>query len=59
MREMGATRLTVTRTPRHIYAQVLSADGNTVLAQAAMVLEAEGVHRMYPPTALAVLSLRR
>ena len=34
MREMGATRLTVTRTPRHIYAQVLSADGNTVLAQA-------------------------
>ena len=30
-----------------------------VLAQAAMVLEAEGVHRMYPPTALAVLSLRR
>jgi len=34
MREMGATRLTVTRTPRHIYAQVLSADGSTVLAQA-------------------------
>jgi large subunit ribosomal protein L18 len=34
MRELGATRLTVTRTPRHIYAQVLSADGGTVLAQA-------------------------
>lgn len=34
MREQGATRLSVTRTPRHIYAQVLSADGSTVLAQA-------------------------
>ena len=34
MRELGSTRLTVTRTPRHIYAQVLSADGGTVLAQA-------------------------
>ena len=34
MRELGATRLSVTRTPRHIYAQVLSADGGTVLAQA-------------------------
>ena len=34
MREQGATRLSVTRTPRHIYAQVLSADGGTVLARA-------------------------
>lgn len=34
MRELGATRLSVTRTPRHIYAQVLSADGGTVIAQA-------------------------
>jgi len=34
MREQGSTRLSVTRTPRHIYAQVLSADGSTVLAQA-------------------------
>ncbi len=34
MRELGVTRLSVTRTPRHIYAQVLSADGGTVLAQA-------------------------
>jgi large subunit ribosomal protein L18 len=32
--ELGAHRLTVHRTPRHIYAQVLSADGSTVLAQA-------------------------
>ena len=34
MRELGVERLTVNRTPRHIYAQVISADGTTVLAQA-------------------------
>ena len=34
IRELGATRLSVTRTPRHIYAQVTSADGSTVVAQA-------------------------
>ena len=34
IRELGATRLSVTRTPRHIYAQVTSPDGGTVLAQA-------------------------
>lgn len=34
MREMGRTRLSVTRTPRHIYAQVTSPDGAKVLAQA-------------------------
>jgi len=34
MRELGVDRLTVHRTPRHIYAQVLSADGSKVLAQA-------------------------
>ena len=34
MRELGMTRLSVNRTPRHIYAQVISADGSTVLAQA-------------------------
>lgn len=34
MRELGATRLSVTRTPRHIYAQVISADGGEVIAQA-------------------------
>ena len=40
MRELGATRLSVTRTPRHIYAQVLSADGGTVLAQASTLEKA-------------------
>lgn len=34
IRELGVVRLSVNRTPRHIYAQVISADGATVLAQA-------------------------
>ena len=35
IRELGAVRLCVNRTPRHIYAQVISACGGQVLAQAA------------------------
>ena len=34
MRELGATRLTVNRTPRHIYAQVITPGGDRVLASA-------------------------
>ncbi len=34
MRELGAVRLAVHRTPRHIYAQVISSEGDKVLAQA-------------------------
>lgn len=34
IRHLGVNRLTVTRTPRHIYAQVISATGGEVLAQA-------------------------
>lgn len=34
IRQLGAVRLTVNRTPRHIYAQVISATGGEVLAQA-------------------------
>ena len=34
MREVGATRLTVHRTPRHMYAQVITPEGATVLASA-------------------------
>ncbi len=34
IRELGATRLSVHRTPRHIYAQVISADGVKILASA-------------------------
>ncbi len=40
MRELGATRLSVFRTPRHTYAQVISADGSQVLAQASTLEEA-------------------
>ena len=34
MRELGAVRLSVHRTPRHMYAQVISGSGNEVLASA-------------------------
>jgi large subunit ribosomal protein L18 len=34
MRELGATRLTVHRTPRHMYAQVITPAGDKVLATA-------------------------
>ncbi len=32
IRELGATRLCIHRTPRHIYAQVIGVDGDKVLA---------------------------
>ncbi|MBB3047450.1 large subunit ribosomal protein L18 [Litorivivens lipolytica] len=34
MRELRAVRLTVHRTPRHMYAQVITAEGDKVLASA-------------------------
>ena len=34
MRELGTVRLSVNRTPRHIYAQIIAADGSEILAQA-------------------------
>ena len=34
IRSLGVHRLTVTRTPRHVYAQVMNADGSAVLASA-------------------------
>lgn len=40
MREIGSVRLCVNRTPRHIYAQVISADGGQVLASASTVEKA-------------------
>ena len=39
MRKQGIERLTVTRSGRHIYAQVISADGSKVLAQASTLDE--------------------
>ncbi|MBE2897040.1 50S ribosomal protein L18 [Pasteurellaceae bacterium HPA106] len=37
LREQGATRLVVHRTPRHIYAQVIAPNGSEVLAAASTV----------------------
>lgn len=37
IRELAVPRLTVHRTPRHIYAQVIAADGGQVLAAASTV----------------------
>ena len=37
IRELGRPRLTVHRTPRHIYAQLIAADGAHVLASASTV----------------------
>lgn len=37
MRELGVNRLTVHRTPRHIYAQIIDAEAGTVLASASTV----------------------
>lgn len=34
IRHLGVDRLTVTRTPRHIYAQIISPTGGVVVAQA-------------------------
>ncbi len=35
--ELGAHRLTIHRTPRHIYAQIITPDGGTVIAAASTV----------------------
>ncbi len=37
IRELGASRLTVFRTPRHIYAQVIAPNGSEVIASASTV----------------------
>lgn len=39
IRELNVMRLTVHRTPRHIYAQIISADGGKVLVVASTVQE--------------------
>jgi len=40
IRDLGANRLTVDRTPRHMYAQVISPCGSKVLASASTLEEA-------------------
>ena len=39
MRSRGVVRLTVHRTPRHIYAQIIASSGDTVLASASTLDE--------------------
>lgn len=39
IRELGVPRLTVHRTPRHIYAQVIAGDGTTVVAAVSTLQE--------------------
>ncbi len=39
IRELGVTRLSVHRTPQHIYAQIIDASGGRVLAAASTVQE--------------------
>ncbi|MBN8280061.1 MAG: 50S ribosomal protein L18 [Gammaproteobacteria bacterium] len=39
IRELGVARLTVHRTPRHIYAQVIGPDGGTVMAAASTLMK--------------------
>ncbi|MGD9386974.1 MAG: 50S ribosomal protein L18, partial [Gammaproteobacteria bacterium] len=47
IRELGFNRLSVHRTPRHIYAQILSPDGGEVLASASTLQPAvrEGIEK--------------
>jgi large subunit ribosomal protein L18 len=47
IRELGYSRLSVHRTPRHIYAQVIGPDGGTVIAVASTVQPAvrEGIEK--------------
>ncbi|HJP37882.1 MAG: 50S ribosomal protein L18 [Gammaproteobacteria bacterium] len=39
IKELGVHRLSVHRTPRHIYAQVIGPDGGTVIASASTVVK--------------------
>ncbi len=47
IRELGVNRLSIHRTPRHIYAQVIAPDGGTVLAAASTLQSSvrEGIEK--------------
>ena len=56
LRSLGETRLTIHRTPQHIYAQVISPEGNKILASASTVekdlrsaLANDELHLYYQP----------
>lgn len=40
IRELGVSRLSIHRTPRHIYAQIIGPDGGTVVASASTLQKA-------------------
>jgi len=48
IRELGAHRLSIHRTPRHIYAQVIGPDGGTVVAAVSTV--SKDVRKAVPKT---------
>ena len=48
IRELGAHRLSIHRTPRHIYAQVIGPDGGTVVAAVSTV--SKDVRKSVPKT---------
>ena len=62
LKALGETRLTVHRTPRHIYAQVISAEGNKILASASTldkVLKADATGNVDAATKVGALIAER
>ena len=59
IRELGTPRLTVHRTPRHIYAQLFAADGSQVLATASTVQKAVAKDLKYTGTIEAARAVVR
>ena len=57
IRELGVPRLSVHRTPRHIYAQVIAPDGASIIAAASTVQEKvrEGLKSLGNKTAAAAV----
>lgn len=60
IRELGVPRLSVHRTPRHIYAQLIAPDSATVLASASTLQKAvrEGLERTGNAAAAAAVGRR-
>ena len=59
IRELGTPRLTVHRTPRHIYAQLFAADGAQVLATASTVQKAVAQDLKYTGNVAAARAVGR
>ncbi|KZY28279.1 MULTISPECIES: 50S ribosomal protein L18 [unclassified Oleiphilus] len=62
LKALGETRLTVHRTPKHIYAQIISGEGNKVLASASTLdkdLRGEGTGNIDAATKVGALIAER